>query len=165
MLLLCCCFYKKRHSECFTSNHSLTNYTHSHTDGGELSVLPKDSSTLKRGSQESNNQSPVGDGSSTPKPQSAHVFSNCQEISTMCCGSSYSKCNKFARPLEGKTLQETEDVCQRCYSPSRMWSRLLPLQIKTGDLERGFFWKGECEPSSRPASPLIIVSKENGKNP
>ncbi len=31
--------------------------------------------------------------------------------------------------------------------------------------ERLFLEEGECEPSSRPASPLIIVSKESGKNP
>lgn len=40
-----------------------------------------------------------------------------------------------------------------------------PSADEKGDLEGGFFWNGECEPSSRPASLLIIVSKESGKNP
>lgn len=86
------------------------------------------------------------------------------------------QCKNTYLPQEGEILQATKYLCEICFSDSRMWSRLLPLQMRKGDSERererGFFWKGdeqkrerERASSSRPASPLIIVSKESGKNP
>lgn len=50
--------------------------------------------------------------------------------------------NTTSCPLEGKTLQDILDQCQRCYSTSRMWSRLLPLQMKKGDFGERLFLEG-----------------------
>lgn len=48
-------------------------------------------------------------------------------------------CNNTGMPVGGKTLQDIIYLFQRCYSTSRMWSRLLPLQMKKGKMEGAFF--------------------------